>query len=81
MLTQPNLTVAVDTRTYLYDYDYLVAYGRARGLRPGWQAFVAAIGAGAAVLPTEDPMTLALVQQLDRTERQRTDGYTLLVAP
>jgi len=26
-------------------------------------------------------MTLALVQQLDWTERQRTDGYTLLVAP
>ena len=65
---------------------------RARGKRPtsgepqmkeiaSPSCSAAATGAGAAVLPTEDPMTLALVQQLDWTERQRTDGYTLLVAP
>lgn len=41
LLTQPNLTVAVDTRTYLYDYDYLVALavrgGSVRDGRRSWR--------------------------------------------
>lgn len=81
LLRFPRLRPVADTRTYLYDIDYLVQYQRVSAAMPGWQSFVTRTGASAALVRSDSPIAAALRDQLSWREVGRDGAFALLQAP
>ncbi|MGA8978589.1 MAG: hypothetical protein WB473_05665, partial [Pedococcus sp.] len=76
----PQTTPIFDLRIESYSERYVKQYIAAMEAAPGWERFIAAGGTSAALLPTQSPLGLALVEQLGWSVVARGDGYQLLEA-
>jgi hypothetical protein len=79
LLDHPGLRPIVDTRTYLFTYDYLKAYKEARTTRGDWRGFLDDTGAEAALLRNGEALTEALVADSNWQVKAQDDRYVLLV--
>lgn len=76
----PQAAPVFDLRIESYSGAHVKAYINATEAGPGWEDFVADGRATSALLPTQSPLALALVEQLNWSVVARGDGYQLLAA-
>jgi hypothetical protein len=74
----PTLAPVVDGRTEAYSAKYLARYLATTEVRSGWDDFVLSTGARWAILQSDSPLAIALVQRADWRSVATDDGYVLL---
>ncbi|WP_147066226.1 hypothetical protein [Terrabacter aerolatus] len=77
----PNVRPAIDGRTEVYAVSYVDAYLTFQDAAPGWQSYLGRTGCRWALLPTDLPVSDALVRQSRWTVTARDSSYLLLRAP
>jgi hypothetical protein len=75
----PQASLVVDSRTELFDDDYLSDYVRAMQAKPGWRRFVEHTRAEWAVLREDSPLATALEERSGWQRAAEGDGYLVLV--
>ncbi|WP_457252469.1 hypothetical protein [Pedococcus sp. P5_B7] len=81
LYTAPQLRPVFDLRIESYSPEHVRDYIDARAAEPGWKSFVAKTQPRAALLLESSPLTGALLEESDWTERASDRGFVLLVAP
>lgn len=78
LYTQPQLRLAIDLRSEVFDASYIRSYSDALAAKPGWDQFVKESGASAALVPDDTPIVEALTRRLGWVIAARGDRYVLL---
>ncbi|QGN56697.1 hypothetical protein [Nostocoides sp. HKS02] len=79
--SHPELVPAADLRMEIYPTDYLHRYIDAGNAAPGWEAFVARIGARYALVERKSAIADALVHERHWAPMATSSTFVLLRAP